>query len=292
MFTRLMIRPVLLSACLVLLSCTRSGPSAEAPFEKIPVQSAVLPGVIDEASGIADSYSNPGFLWVELDSGNPPVLHLLKHDGTHGDSVYIKGATNRDWEDIAISTGPVDTKKYLYVAEIGDNALAYSSYRIYRFPEPFSSIDTVSVFDKIDFKYPDGPHDAEAIIVDGATRDIYVITKRDQFSKVFKLEYPQKTSSMNIATFVGDLPYKGVVSAAISGDQTELLIKTYGQVNYYRRKTGESFEKIFAESYQAVPYQVEPQGEAVCFNNNKRGFFTLSEKGFMSSVKLNYYRRK
>src|SRR4051812_23820203 len=202
MATRFMIRPFLLSASFVLLSCTRSGPSGEPPFEKIPVQSAVVPGVIDEASGIADSYSNPGFLWVELDSGNPPVLHLLKHDGTHGDSVYIKGAINRDWEDIALSGGPLDGIKYLYVAEIGDNALAYSSYSIYRFAEPSSSTDTVSNFDKIDFKYPDGRHDAEAMVVDAVTKDIYIITKRDQFSKVFKLPYPQKISSTNTASFV------------------------------------------------------------------------------------------
>jgi len=292
MVTRFMIRPLLLSACFVLLSCTRSGPSGELPFEKIPVQSAVLPGVIDEASGIADSYSNPGFLWVELDSGNPPVLHLLKHDGTHGDFMYIKGATNRDWEDIAVSSGPVEGVKYLYIAEIGDNALAYSSYSIYRFAEPPSSTDTVTNFDKINFKYPDGSHDAEAMVVDPVKKDIYIITKRDQFSKIYKLPYPQKISSMNTASFVGDLPYKGVVSAAISTSQTELLIKTYGQVYYYKRQVGEPLEKIFTQSYQLLPYQVEPQGEAVCFMNSNKGFYTLSEKGFMSSVKLNYYRRK
>ena len=61
---------------------------------------------IKEASGIADSKMSPGFLWVEVDSGNPPRLYLLSHDALTEKKVYIKGATNRDWEDIALAAGP------------------------------------------------------------------------------------------------------------------------------------------------------------------------------------------
>src|SRR6476469_1323683 len=101
-------------------------------FDSSPKLFSITPGVIDEASGIADSYANPGFLWVELDSGNPPVLHLLKHDGHLGKSIFLKGVSNRDWEDIALSAGPEEGKKYLYVAETGDNNQAYAQYAIYR----------------------------------------------------------------------------------------------------------------------------------------------------------------
>src|SRR6476660_1451271 len=246
--------PVLLG--FILLSFTKNGPE-ELPFVDFPKLFPVAPGVIDEASGIADSYENPGFLWVELDSGNPPVLHLLKHDGSHGKSIFLKGATNRDWEDLALSSGPDESKKYLYIAETGDNNLAHSQYAIYRVIEPKSTVDTVSNIDKISFKYPDGSHDAEAILVDANTKNIYILTKRDKLSKLYKLEYPHYTTSeVNIATFVMDLPYKGVVSAAMSPAQDEIVIKTYSKIYYYTRNTGESIEQALSSSYQVLPYQV------------------------------------
>src|SRR5687767_675920 len=86
---------------LVLLSCQKSQPQTDtipAGFLATPVSSAIKGGAITEASGIADSKLFPGSLWVQEDSGNPPQLLLLAHDGALKDSVFISGATNRDWE--------------------------------------------------------------------------------------------------------------------------------------------------------------------------------------------------
>jgi hypothetical protein len=270
-------------------------PGADDPvFESAPKLFPITPGIIDEASGIADSYSNVGFLWVELDSDNPPVLHLLKHDGKHGHTVFLKGIQNRDWEDIALSNGPQTSKKYLYLAETGDNNQVYAHYAIYRFIEPkIEKNDTVSNINKIQFKYPDGSHDAEAILVDGASKDIFIITKRDNFSKVYKLSYPSyESEGMHVASHIMDLPYKGVTSAAISPAQDEILIKTYSKVYYYKRKSGETIEQTLQHNFRILPYQVEAQGEAICFSNQHDGFFTLSEKSFLPSAQLNFYKRK
>ena len=283
-------KSLLISIAFILLSCKKAGPTE--PFESVPKLYDVVPGFVDEASGIGDSFSNPGFLWVELDSGNPPSLYLLKHDGAHGKSIFLKGASNRDWEDLAVSNGPIASKKYIYIGEIGDNNLAYLQYCIYRLPEPDGNADSVSNFARIDFKYPDGAHDAEAMLVDGETKDIYIITKRDQYSKVYKLSYPQDTLGMNTASFVMDLPYKGVVSATMALSQNEMLVKTYSSVYYYKRKNGETIEQSLKQPYQSLPYQVEAQGEGICFTNDNAGFYTLSEKSFLTAVKLNFYKRK
>src|SRR4051812_8299638 len=81
-----------------------------------------------EASGIADSKANPGYLWVEQDSGNPPDLPLLQHNGTVLKSIPLAHADNRDWEDMVLSTAPTAGKQYLYIAETGDNLLVYDDY--------------------------------------------------------------------------------------------------------------------------------------------------------------------
>ena len=260
-------------------------------FEKIPQGFVVTDASVNEASGIADSKLNDGNLWVEEDSGNPPQLYLLSHNGTVNKRIYIKDAVNRDWEDIALSTGPENNKDYLYIGDIGDNDQKYATYTFYRFQEPVMTEDTVRVFDKINFSYPDGSHDAEAFLVDRDTKDIYVITKRDTKSRLYKISYPQSTASMNDAVFLQELSYSGVVSAAMSMDGKEIIIKTYTDLYYYSKKTGEDILQALQKESVLLDYQIEPQGEAVSFAVKNTGFFTLSERISGGPLNLYFYKR-
>jgi hypothetical protein len=268
-------------------SCERSSVSGNPsfPFDSIPDSKSLNP-LINEISGIADSKVNPGFLWGQEDSGNPSQLYLISHNGSVTKTIFLKGIVNRDWEDMALAGGDI------YIAETGDNNLAFSEYSFYKFPEPGFATDTVRAIDNIRFTYEDGSHDAEAFLVDAHTKDIYIITKRDSPSKIYKLAYPYSLTSLNAATFIGALPYSGVVSAAFSPSGNEIIIKTYTGLRYYIRTEGESVEQVLRKSYVELPYKLEPQGEAISFANDNSGFFTLSEKGFGSSVNLYFYKRK
>jgi hypothetical protein len=241
--------------------------------------------IINEISGIADSKANPGFLWGEEDGGNKPQIYLINHDGTVLKSVYLKGATNRDWEDMALYDNTI------YLSDIGDNNQAHNNYTFYIFPEPSSSIDTISSYTKVKFSYEDRAHDAEAFLVDGSTKDIYIITKRDDSSGIYKLAYPYNINPEQTAVLVKKLPYTGVVSATTSSDGKEIIIKTYTQLYYYRRDAGASIIQALGKQPTTIPYTIEPQGEAVCFGINNSGYYTLSEKGFSSTVNLYFYHR-
>ncbi|MBI1343802.1 MAG: PE-PGRS family protein [Terrimonas sp.] len=261
------------------------------PFRQNPT-TKVLPRLIREASGIADSKLNPGNLWVEEDSGNPPFLYLLSHQAEYVKGIYLKGATNRDWEDICLANGPVAGKNYLYVGEIGDNNAVHASSSFYRLEEPSSSLDTVYEYDQLRYQYVDGPRDAEAFLVDPASKDIFIISKRDSLSRIYSLPYPQSTSTMATANFIQELPYNSVVSAAISRDGKEILVKTYLAVYYYQRKNGETIPETLKHPAIKVDYQVEPQGEAISFALDGKGFYTLSEAGFTNAQTLYFYPRK
>lgn len=252
--------------------------------DTVPVLNPVTP-LIREASGIADSKINEGYLWVQEDSGNPPELCLLAHDGKVFKKIFIKNATNRDWEDMAIAGNDI------YIADIGDNNQVYKSYSFYHFPEPSSSIDTVKNVSTISFQYSDGSHDAEAFIIDPESKDIFIITKRDNSSKIYNLAFPYNRL-LNTALPVASLPYTGVVSAALSVDGMEILIKTYLGINLYKRNAGQSILQALQSSPIKIKYILEPQGEALCFSNNNTGFFTLSEKGIGRTVSLYFYPRK
>ena len=277
------------------LSCTKDDVKNTEPegFENIPIAKPITPSILDEASGIADSKANPGYLWVQQDSGNPSDIALLSQDGSLLKKINIKPAVNRDWEDLATGMGPVAGNQYIYLADIGDNALTASQYFIYRFTEPTSAVDTVLNCDKITFQYPDGAHDAEAILVENSSKDIYIITKQDSPSRIYKLPYPQDTGDTNTAVFVGSLSFSGVTGAAISADGKEILVRTYNSVFYWQRATTQTVEQALSVSPVILDTQFEPQGEAICFKNDNSGFFTLSERpALIAAVNLNFYKRK
>ena len=276
--------------------CQKSNPDPVTPvvpkgFTAAPEEINLNNQTIKEGSGIADSKINPGYLWVEEDSGNPAALWLLGHDGTVNKSIPITGATNRDWEDIVVAVGPAVGKNYIYIAETGDNNQVDSSYSYYRFEEPAMSSSSVMDAEKIVFKYPDGPHDSEAFMVDGNTKDIYLITKRDALSGIYKIAYPQSVSDTNEAEFVGKLPYTGVVSAALSDDGTEIIIKTYTSLLYYTKTKTADIADALQSNNKSLDYKVEAQGESVCFAADNKGFYTFSEYAQGVIPTLNYYKR-
>jgi len=282
-------------ALVTLFSCKKSGGQAQAipaeAFSSTPRHITITGGAIPEASGIADSKANPGYLWVEEDSGNPPDIYLLGHDGSIAKTIGIAGAENRDWEDIALGPGPDEHKRYIYLADIGDNNLGNEECLFYRFEEPLITDDSVTSYSKILFRYPDGAHDAEAFLVDEKTKDIFVITKRDDHSKVYRLQYPQDTVEVNNAVLVSELPYNGVVSAAFSPDGREAIVKTYTMLYHYRRSDAATVQSMLAGTPDTLGYTLEPQGEAISFALDNSGFYTLSEMRNSIPVTLDFYSR-
>ena len=283
---------------LIFFSCSKSNPQPNPvppsgePFSAEPLV-YILSRPLSEASGIADSKTFSDHLWVIEDSGSPAKLFLLKHEGFITDSFLLDGAVNRDWEDVAVGKGPDDALSYLYIGDIGDNNSVYPSYTIYRVPEPNTFTDVITGYDSIKFTYPDGSHDAEAFMIDDNTKDIFVITKRDALSKIYRIPYPQDTENMNQAEFVANLNYTGVVSATLSFAGTELITKTYSQLFYYKRTAKKGLDVTLAKvPTDTLSYQLEAQGEAVAIANDNSGFFTLSEKGMGEGFpNLVFYRR-
>ena len=273
-------------ASILLASCKKTDGGGVTAPDAYPL----APGVADEVSGIADSRTNAGYIWAQQDSGNPPELILLDQQGKLVRKIAVKGVANRDWEDMAVAAGPVAGRDYIYLAETGDNNAVFPNYAIYRFPEPSVTADSVSQVDQIRFVYPDGPHDAEAILVEPGTLDIFIITKREARSQIYKLAYPYSTTAVNTAFAAGSLPYNYVVSAAVQGDGRGVAVKDYLNVYYYTRNNGESLSSVLSRVYVKLPYTPEPQGEAICFSNDGRYYFTLSEKTG-SAVSLYRYRK-
>ena len=291
---------ILLIVGLATASCKLGTPSVnDANFASEPTIAPVTAGQIDEASGMADSRSQPGNLWIGQDSGSPAELALLGYDGQVKGKINIPNMTNRDWEEITLGPGPQDGINYLYIGDIGDNNAQNPICQIYRLPEPATVQTPVTQVERINFRYPDGPRDAEAMFVDPRTKDIYIISKREEKVHLYRLAYPQNSNEVTVAEAFGELPSFGgglanyVTGAAISPDGSEMLVRTYSQLYYWKRSTGQSIaDALQRGNRRQFVTRLEPQGEAVCFDKEAKGFFTISERASASSVDLLYYVRK
>jgi len=249
---------------------------------------------LEEASGLVASHVNPGMLWTLNDSGNPAEVFLIDQHAKIRMVCTLLHCRNRDWEDIAIGAGPVAGKKYIYVADIGDNWAQYELKFIYRFEEPTLGPQTdvmITRFDTLSLRMPDGKRDAETILIDPFTNDLFLISKRENSVGLYTTPYPFSRQVIQLRK-VMTLPFTKIVAGSISSDGTEILLKDYEKVYYWKRAVNESLADVFATKPIELPYEREPRGEAIAWSINGNAFYTLSEGMMGRSANLFIYKMK
>ena len=250
---------------------------------------------INEASGIDAGQLNQNVLWTHNDSGDENRIFALDIGGRNLATYQIAGATARDWEDIAIGPGPIQGQSYIYIGDIGDNAANFEYKYIYRFKEPkinynnFPMDSTITEIDIIKIKYPDGMRDAEALLIDPLTNDLIIISKREENVRVYLIPYPQNTDETNVPEIVASINISQVTAGDISSSGNHVIIKNYDAIYYWHRKEGQSLSEIFQIPPINLPYVPEPQGEALCWSEDEKGYFTLSEEPNGEEARLYFY---
>jgi hypothetical protein len=239
---------------------------------------------IDEASGIAVSRANPGHLWTHNDSGDFNRIFLIGPKGEDVATFRLLDTGNRDWEDMAIGPGPQIGIDYLYIADIGDNRAVHDIKSIFRIPEPkLAEFDTTALLIPVEgaetilFRYPDGMKDAETLMVDPLTRDLYIVSKREFPVTVYLARYPQPIDEVFEVERLGTLPFTDATAGDISPDGLRILIKTKTEVFMWTRTESESVTDAFERQPVRLPYLPEPQGEAIAWNTEGNGYYVLSE---------------
>lgn len=249
---------------------------------------------LEEASGLAASKANPGLLWTHNDSGNRAEVLLIDDKLNIRLTCVLENVINRDWEDIAVGPGPEPGKSYIYVADIGDNMAIFPYKMVYRFEEPQFTEGkdkiTVSKFDRIVFQL-DVKKDTESLLVDPKTKNLYVVSKREKPVYVYELKYPYSTTDTLTAEKIASIPFGQIVAADFSADGTEVLMKNYNNV-FYWKLNNENLASALKRNPAIVTYEEEPQGESVTFARDGSGFYTISEKVKGEKSYLWFYPRK
>jgi hypothetical protein len=248
---------------------------------------------LDEASGLVVGRLNPNVLWAHNDSGDSARLFAIDLEGRTVARVALEGARSRDWEDLAIASP--GGRPTLYVGDIGDNRREHEQIRVYRLPEPrlpdssasgTPELLTIERFDEIVLTYPDGPRNAETLLVDPQSGDVIIVTKGSTRPEVYRAALPGTGNGRVTLRLVGRLtmdaiPFgddeiEGAVGGDLSADGRFALVKSYLRI--YRWTWDGTADMPFTGDPESLPYVPEPQGEAVAISADGRTYFTLSER--------------
>lgn len=174
----------------------------------------------------------------------------------------------RDIEGIA--TG-VDARgrAVLWVGDIGDNLDSWESVAIYRVREPENLEKKFARAVEFRFTYDDRPHNAEAILADPRSPQVWVVTKQLASGSIYALPLPMSTSKVNIAQRIG--PAGSLITdATMRPDGSGFILRDYFDARVYQGiPPGEPVEKF------ALPTQI--QGEAIAFTRDGNALITMSE---------------
>ena len=253
---------------------------------------------ITEASGVVASRARPDLWWLHNDSDDSARIYAVEDSGQLLATVDLDGAAARDWEDIAIGPGaaPGDPD-VIYIGDIGDNALyrndpgsAHDTIRVIRLSEPEVATDvsagplsTEVTAETLTFVYPDGPHDAEALMVDPITGDLLIVTKdwaRTGVSRVYRASADQAagtTATLEQVATVGFDMATLVTAADVSPDGAVVALRSYARVDLYPRPAGMPLWAAFDQEPCTGPTPDEFQGEAIGFTADGASYLTLAE---------------
>jgi hypothetical protein len=277
------VRLVSLFLSLALASCAGEGiapPQGGSPCDgwgEPEVVGRVADPALTEISGMAASRTHPGIVWVHNDSDAGPVLWALDQAGATVATLELTGAEAFDWEDSSVGPGPGGD--HLYVADTGDNLLARPYGVLYRVPEPADPTGALQArAESLRVAYPDRPRDVEAMFVDPATGDAYLIAKvllgpAPVYRVPAEAWDAGEATAQRVATL--DLGLLPATAADLSADGQVLAVRTYAAVLLLARPPGTPLAAVLDAHACHAPAAPEAQGEAIAWNGG--GYLTIGE---------------
>lgn len=250
---------------------------------------------IREASGLARSRRQSGLLWIINDNGAREIVHAIDGRGHRLGEFQLKKSRNRDWEDLA--SFRLDETPYLMIADIGDNEARRNKRTLYFVEEPSPEKKAVAKTSwNVDFRYPNGPRDAESAAVDVDKQRVLILSKRDVPPRLFEVPLYDETGETVTATLLGAInslprPTRQEIEFApklkvwhwqpvgmdISADNLAAVILTSAAVYYFERQP----EQSWLDALNTKPVRISlgnfQNAEAISFGDKPREVFVTGE---------------
>jgi len=241
---------------------------------------------IGEASGIARGIASPGVVYVQNDSGDSARFFALDaRTGATLATYTVPGATNVDWEDIAVARDRRGVPS-VWLADIGDNDANRAEVRVYRVDEPHvragaGADETTAAPETWRLRYPGGPIDAESLAVapGGAA---YLVTKALLGGSTVYALPSRPSGAVQTVRQIGEIRFQltgtpggpnqfgqlTATGASLSADGSVLAVRTYTDAYLWRVAHGD-----VAAAVRAAPVRValpaQPQGEGIAVDDKR-----------------------
>ncbi|MCU0264972.1 MAG: hypothetical protein MUC45_02495 [Actinomycetia bacterium] len=219
---------------------------------------------IVESSGLARSAFGSGRLWTHNDSGGGSTIYGVDSAGRTAARFNLGNASHKDWEAMAHSKqGSVN---YLYIGDIGDNGKKRTSIFVHRVKEPaLSAASGVLTPETYEFKYADGKHNAEGMMIHPTTHRLYIVTKATSGAGIYAAPTTLSRTSVNVLRRVASAPPG--MSDAVFLDDGRFVLRGYVSGWLYR-------------SFGATPtrFPLPLKGESVTTGFSTGTIFIGSEK--------------
>jgi hypothetical protein len=230
------------------------------------VDRVVQDPAITESSGLATSIRHPGIVWTVNDSGDEPRLYAVDTNGATVAVLTVADVEARDWEAVAAVRGP-DGVPTLWVGDIGDNTSSWESVRVLRIPEPAVLTSATVTAQRYELVYDDGPADAEALLADPGSGQLYIATKRASNPGMYALPAALSSDGTNVLSRVREVP-PVVTDGAWNPVDGRFVLVGYVYAWLYA--------DLGAEPEQLV-LPPRPQGETVTWSADGRSVLVGSE---------------
>src|SRR5919108_1199462 len=144
-----------------------------------------------ESSGLAASRRHPGVLWTHNDSGDAARLFAIGRDGRVLATLRFADVEARDWEALAMGRDDRGAPA-LFAGDVGDNQGVWPFVTVYRVSEPTRLRDATVPARRYRLRYPDGPRNAEALLVDPRSNRLYVASKDEAGGSLYQAPAPPR----------------------------------------------------------------------------------------------------
>jgi hypothetical protein len=264
----------------VIRAALAAGLFALAPASAPTVAFTVHAPAVIEASGIARGIVAPNVFYVQNDSGDSARFFSIDaRTGRLVTTFHVPGATNHDWEDLAVARA-ADGTPSVWLADIGDNDATRREVQLYRVPEVATTRRVVRTARPAVWRlrYPSGPVNAESLFVDPRGRaylvtkttsghsDVYAVPLRPNARRVQQLRKVGRIALKGSHTFLGGAEVE-TTGAAMSADGTLLVVRTYVAA-YLWHVRDDDVAAALRTRPKIVGVPLQRQGEGVCLSGD------------------------
>lgn len=253
----------------VALACGVSA-SAAAADERVTEVCRFTDDRFDEISGMTYSLRHPGVLWLHNDSSGGPYVYAVDAQTCRTlATLTITGIEARDIEAIAAGRDR-HGRPVLWVADIGDNRDSWPSVGLHRIREPRVLVDRAVTPRTYEFTYRDRPHNAETLLVDPTSGQVWVVTRQLAHGRLYALPKRLSRDRVNVAVPVrreGGL----VTDGAVSPDGSRYVLRDYVNATPF-----EGLPPGIEQPEVFLP--IQPQGEAITWTEDGSALLIASER--------------